>query len=245
MSDNEPLPTITTRYETELAVVRLVGPVTVPSILQLCDEIDLAIGYYQYTRLDIELDSPGGDVAALEYLITRWRAWRARPAVRIGTLALTSAASAAAMILSLGDIGLRRAYPSTRLLYHDARLSTNAGMQTRAELAARQAMLNEIDTRLLDRLTAHVWHGIESHDVQAPQCALEAVLSYVDAPRARVSTSSARADGRDASSNSAFSSALVTNEIELRALYTQLNALDQFIPPAAARQLALIDTIVA
>lgn len=117
----------TIRYEHDRAVARLVGEVGVESILSLCDRIDLALEYYQYADIVIQLASPGGAVTALEHFLTRLTQWRATPGVHIETVALTHAASAAALILSLGDIGCRSAYASSELLYHSSRMTTGGG----------------------------------------------------------------------------------------------------------------------
>lgn len=149
------------RYERTRAVVRLVEPVTPHSIIALCDEVDAAIEYYQYDHVEIQLDSPGGHVNALEYYLSRLSEWRATPGVTIATLALTSVASAAAVILSLGDVGHRRAYASSQLLYHDARLVLpERSAMTRADMTELQASLAETDERIVRSLAAHAWGGV-------------------------------------------------------------------------------------
>ena len=107
------------KYETHRAVVRLAGELSNGSIFALCDEIDLALDYYKYPLVEIQIDSPGGPVDSLDYYLTRLKSWRA-DGLRVSTLAMTRAAGAAAVILALGDRGLRRAYPSARLQFRHA-----------------------------------------------------------------------------------------------------------------------------
>lgn len=146
------------KYEKACAVIRLIGEVNNKSIFSLCDEIDLAIEYYNYRKIDIQIDSPGGSISSLDYYISKLDKWQQRHGVIIGTLGLTSVASAAAMILSLGTIGYRRAYMSSQLVYHNSRLITQKEeMWTKERLDYTNKSLVETDDRLLNRLVKHVY----------------------------------------------------------------------------------------
>ena len=59
------------KYETHRAVVRLSGELNNDSIFALCDEIDLALDYYKYPAVEIQIDSPGGHVDSLDYYLTQ------------------------------------------------------------------------------------------------------------------------------------------------------------------------------
>ncbi len=102
--------------------VRLINPFTVAEVLSACDQVEKRLTYYWEHAFEFEIDSPGGETPALDYLLGRMDQWRSRGA-RIATLGLTSVASAAAFVLSMGDIGHRRAFDGCRLLYHDARVT--------------------------------------------------------------------------------------------------------------------------
>lgn len=132
------------KYEPHRAVVRLAGEVNNDSIFALCDEIDLALDYYKYPLVEIQIDSPGGPVDSLDYYLTRLKSWRA-DGLRVSTLAMTRAASAAAVILALGDGGLRRAYPSARLQFRHAALPGSAESMSMAALLPALADLQHED----------------------------------------------------------------------------------------------------
>jgi ATP-dependent protease ClpP protease subunit len=136
------------KYEHDRAIVRLLQPVSNQSMIWLCDEIDLAIGYYFYRHVDIHIDSPGGAVTGLDYFTTRLQSWRDVDGLVLGTLAMAEVSSAAALILSSGTIGHRRAYPSARLLYHDSRIQPHdKEVWTRDRLEAASRTLAESDQR--------------------------------------------------------------------------------------------------
>jgi len=150
---------VTVRYDHDKAIIRLNDDIDSHSIFSLCDEVELAASYYHYSFVDIHINSQGGSVPALEYFLTQMRRWRRQQNLTIGTLAISQVASAAAVILSLGDIGYRRAYPSAEVLYHNARVSTEATHLTRSALQAMSRQLLELDDRMLHEVIDHVFEN--------------------------------------------------------------------------------------
>lgn len=215
---NATVTAVSAKYETDRAVVRLVGTVSVESILALCDEVDLAVEYYQYPAVELQLASPGGDVTALDHYLARLKQWRSPPVVRIETLGLTEAASAAAIILSLGDIGARSAYTSTRLLYHDPRaMIPENTVATRASLGQLSAALADADRRMLDLIVEHIWTGL----LVGMQPPVEMRLP------------------------DAQSAVAISKPDDLRSVLSSLNVRDQPISADAAKALYLIDTVIS
>ena len=153
---------ITTRrhpviYEQHRAVVRFSGPVDTDSIFALCDEIDFAINYYFYQRVAIEIDSPGGEVRSLLYFLQKLKGWR-RLGAAIETFALTQCASAAAYMLSLGDLGCRSSMPRAALLYHNARIYSSAQQSlTSDQLEKLRTSLSQTDAEMLVALLRHMY----------------------------------------------------------------------------------------
>lgn len=141
----------------DMARIRLQGQITTAAIFDLVDQIEVAIEYYRYPRVDIEIDSPGGELRALDYLLTKLTRWRENSRLVIGTLAMTEAASAAAVLLSMGTIGYRRAYPYARMLYHQPRLPTQDTVLTRDNTAVIGTMLAEAEAHIRDRLLDHLF----------------------------------------------------------------------------------------
>lgn len=147
------------QYEKACCEIRLLGEINNQSIFTLCDEVDLAIDYYQYRKIEIQIDSPGGSIASLDYYLSKLERWK-RKNVTIATLGLTQVASAAALILSLGTIGYRRAYSSSMLLYHNSRISRENWTATKESLQFESQNLYKTDNRLQNILIDHIYKDL-------------------------------------------------------------------------------------
>ena len=95
------------------------GELTWESATELANRIDTLTMRYFYKRIELVIHSPGGLAAALEHLARAIAGWRER-GVHLRTRVVASAASAAAVLLSMGDE--RIAEPEARLLYHLSRV---------------------------------------------------------------------------------------------------------------------------
>ena len=111
--------TVTCRHETHHAVVELHGPITWPAVMELVALGDALVERYAYRRVELVLTSPGGLIAALEHVVRAFERWRAR-GVAVDTRVVAEAASAAAVLVALGDA--RTAEPGARLLLHLSRV---------------------------------------------------------------------------------------------------------------------------
>lgn len=152
-----PQPRLTTRYSPDHSTLRYEGVITTEGVLELCDEIELCLDYYGYRQLELQLDSPGGDGAALLHYIDRLRSWREEQGLIVGTTALTQASSAAAIILALGSPGHRRAYSSAQLVFHNARIQgRQEQVWTRHGLEEQRVRLAAVDERLIQEIVGHV-----------------------------------------------------------------------------------------
>lgn len=147
----------TTFYLPEKAQIRFSGKVDADRIFYLCDEIDFSINDYHYRRVQLQIDSPGGEVRALNYFIDRLAHWRAKGVV-IETQALTHCCSAGGFMLSLGDLGHRTALPDSLLLFHNVRTATGDSAMTVEKLDSLRWNLSMTDYRMLLRLLRHQ-HG--------------------------------------------------------------------------------------
>ena len=134
---------------------KLMSDVTPESIIKLCDDIDQAVKYYKYRHVKIEICSPGGAILALQHYIFKLGEWR-KLGVTIETVAIMSVASAAAMILSLGDVGHRSAYPVAKLLYHNSLIPSSSGGH-KEHFTQIASELEYIDDYLQGHLVKHIW----------------------------------------------------------------------------------------
>ncbi|WP_158269851.1 ATP-dependent Clp protease proteolytic subunit [Desulfonatronum sp. SC1] len=146
------------------------GQVDAYSMKSLIETINLAFGYYQYNQITIDIESPGGEIRALHYLMGQFDFWRAQGR-RIATRASISASSAAAAILALGDQGERSVERSTTVLYHFARIFQTNSVLTAEKATDMAQKMNREDERMIDQLLTHIvgplddleaadWHGL-------------------------------------------------------------------------------------
>lgn len=118
-------PVIPVIYRNDAARFDFFHDVSPESIFSLCTQLDHAVSYYQYRRVEIAIQSPGGSVRALKLFQEHLAAWRA-DGIQIATRGVAEVGSAAAVMLSLGDLGTRSAGPHATLLYHHVRVSGEA-----------------------------------------------------------------------------------------------------------------------
>ena len=137
------------------AVIRFSGELTWESATELAKSIDTLTMRYFYKRIELVIDSPGGLAAALEHLGRSISGWRER-GVHLRTRVIASAASAAAVLLSMGDE--RIAEPEARLLYHLSRV-LDPGAVTAHASAQIHDELARIDARIIRCLVERTLRG--------------------------------------------------------------------------------------
>ena len=131
-----------------------------PVAYGLIDEINLLHGYYQFKTIELQIDSPGGSADALHYLLHSLAPWRNGEGLTLRTVALTEAASAAALLLSFGTLGHRCASAHSRLLYHSVRAVQREGaVMTVPQLRFASRQLEDCERGFLDLLVDHVLQG--------------------------------------------------------------------------------------
>ncbi len=137
--------------------IRLTGDIDMPVCYALIDELKLLREYYQFRTIELQIDSPGGSAEALHHMLLSMRDWTQGNGRVLKTVALSQACSAAALLLSFGTIGHRRAMASSRLLYHPMRTVFNQNtVQTVSQLKMMSRHMEEWDGRFLDMLAEHV-----------------------------------------------------------------------------------------
>ena len=136
----------------DFGVVRLIGNVNTESIFCLLEMMETLVGEY-YNEIVLEISSPGGELAPLQRYIASVDQLRKRN-IRLITQGYDQVASAAAIILSSGDV--RLASGTCLLLYHSSRLPSASDVTARnaKEIAEGLGHLDKWMTQVLLKQTA-------------------------------------------------------------------------------------------
>ena len=117
-------------------------------IQRLVEIVELGHSIYKPENITVHMRSPGGSARAIEYWVLKSKEW-ANCGRHVATRAQTTCASAAALMVTMGAVGLRSAHPLSLMLYHNPRLIGQDGsplLEHDAEKAA--LLLRESRTRM-------------------------------------------------------------------------------------------------
>ena len=228
------------------AVIKVVSDVTEELVIELVAHIRRLRDECFHDRVELEIASNGGSVVALGYLLDALDGFRAG-GLEVVTRALTSAASAAADLVALGD--RREASGSAVLRFHSAR-TFGVNEVTARTAGTLQGMLDAADDRLMRRL---VERGLRAGS-PAPPPVGEAAGAMHDADW-RVAAALAGPAGRAGASLDPEDVLRRLRErvrgclrepdgAGLRRLYDELFAFDAPVSAALARELGLLDAVV-
>lgn len=133
------------------ATVLYSGVICQTGAAALQQQLESLFDYYQYNRIELRLESPGGSVEALQYMlrqISRYEGQGRAVAVRTTFLC----ASAAAILLAMGAWGERCVDRATALLFHSARVGSNVQGLTATVSSNLSQVLQGADRHLVDIL---------------------------------------------------------------------------------------------
>ena len=133
------------------ATVLYSGVICQTGAAALEQQLQSLFGYYQYNRIELRLESPGGSVDAMDYMlrqISRYEEQGRAVAVRSTFVC----ASAAAILLAMGAWGERCVDRATALLFHSARVESNLQGVTAAVSSNLSQVLLSADRYLVDIL---------------------------------------------------------------------------------------------
>jgi ATP-dependent protease ClpP protease subunit len=128
------------------------------SAIGIGKHLDRLFGYYHYECVTLKLNSPGGAVVGLEYILECIDSWRLRGR-RVQTLAMFRASSAAALLMSLGEVGSRTAHRNSDLLFHHSRIGSTQYALTSGRADKLATALKIVDQEMTQRLVAHCSKG--------------------------------------------------------------------------------------
>jgi Clp protease len=133
------------------AVVSYSGAICHAGAIALERHFKNLFDYYQYNRIDLRLESQGGSIEALHYILRQMNAYEKR-GKQVGVRSTFVCASAAAILLAMGQWGGRSVDRSTALLFHSARVQAAGHGMTAAISTNLSQTLNWVDIRLIDLL---------------------------------------------------------------------------------------------
>ena len=132
------------------ASVLFVGELDWEASHELVSTIETVVDHYFYAEVELLVASPGGDTRALAYYLNAARNW-SKKGVRFRTRVISTAASAGALMVSLGDE--RVAEPGAKLIYHHAR-ACNANDLTASAITELHSNLRRLDDVMIGILAA-------------------------------------------------------------------------------------------
>ena len=141
--------TVTFVHAHDHALVNLNGALDWDAAHDLVTSVEALVEQYFYRVIEVVVTSPGGESKVLEHLLSRMDRWE-EEGIRIRTRVVSSAASAAAVLVSAGRE--RAADPGSCLTYHYAHLEGGADKVNARATAAIRAFLKQVDDRMVARL---------------------------------------------------------------------------------------------
>jgi len=140
-------------------VIDMCSEVTERAALEIESAFEKLFSYYKYERAVFRVNSPGGLLSALRHILEYVENWRAT-GVKIETQVTFCAASAAAVLVSFGEIGTRTAHRHSSMLYHHSRIGGTASVITASGANYLASLLKSTDHGLVNHLVSHIARGL-------------------------------------------------------------------------------------
>jgi ATP-dependent protease ClpP protease subunit len=135
--------------------------------------------YWHYDHLNIEINSPGGELLALRALLGEMKSWRLNGGT-VATTAVMAAGSAAAVLMVMGDVGRRTVQPYSQLLFHHTRIvAQGENVLTAVDADATAQRLKSADVKIVDSIWRHLAqsHGGDRTAAEVGLARCEAIKS--------------------------------------------------------------------
>ena len=221
----------------ERPTIPLNGPLDDAITIDLVDRIRSLNRDYFYNEVQLRISSPGGKITALQYWVESVRQLQ-ESGLRIATHGVAWVASAAAVMLSLGDE--RTAHRHATLLYHTGRLPGVDGELTARDAASIATALSGVDEEVVELLAERAGRA-PAPAADTPEDRFGpgdwAVIGLLGPGNARRRATALRRFRRR------VAEAFAGPSTRLGALYREFCSLDKPISPHLARELGLIDGV--
>ena len=232
------------------ATMTIVGEITNDLVVDLVENIADLNSTLHWPEVELKIASPGGSAHALSYFIDAMASFQAL-ATRITTRALTHAASAAAILLSLGD--RRLASRASVLQYHTGRIRVERAEVTADGAAGMKDALDGVDERLMNLLVQRARRRPPSLKSAPLKPGRAALADFRDSDWPIVARLTGTGSARGPKAPRELRAKLRERVVQalnsrsaqsLTRLYTTLFALDKPMSAALAMELHLIDELV-
>ena len=233
-------------YGQDRATVAVTGEITDELAVELVDCIKKLRNDCFYPRVVLEVTSPGGFGVSLTHCLEAFRELRAS-GLKIDTRVRSSACSAAAMLVALGD--RRTASATSRLVFHNGRVQAVNASITADAAAQIGDSLHDGDAAFIGQIAR--WVHRSPH--RSPRSGRARVKDFARSDWDVISRLSGNTGGRDkrvsrgtrlkALRARVAASLDEPNHDGLAALYADLFLLDRPISAFLARELRLIDDV--
>ena len=138
------------------ATLTYTGEMCRDGALALEHQFDRLFGYFKYGRINLCIESPGGEITGLEYVLRAMDRW-AEEGRYVAVRSTFQCASAAACLLSMGEWGKRSVDRTTFLLFHCSRVQGEGNSQITARASKQlSTTLDDLDRRLLDVIVGNM-----------------------------------------------------------------------------------------
>ena len=148
MNERTEFSVVCSEMGTHEASLRYSGAMCQSGALAVELQLQSLFGYYKYNRIALTIESPGGELSSLEYVLRSLGKW-AKEGRYVAVQSTFQCASAAAFLLSMGEWGERRVDRGTYLLFHSARIAGTPEGMTAAYSNRISNTLNSLDRKLL------------------------------------------------------------------------------------------------
>lgn len=159
----------------DACVILLDSEITEDVAIALQRALERCFTYYHYGAITLSINSPGGSVHALRHIVACLFYWRNRRR-KIDTLGNFRVGSAAALLLTCGEVGQRAVYPHSSLLFHQARIGYESAMITAGAASTMAKVLRNYDEGMLTMVADHVAHGFGGVGLMHAECLARCAL---------------------------------------------------------------------
>jgi ATP-dependent protease ClpP protease subunit len=149
---------VSVTLEADVGTIEIAGELDESAALATERAMNKLFAYFQYEGIVLRINSPGGQLVSLSHILQFVEHWRSRGR-EVHTEATFQAASAAALLLALGEVGTRTVQRHTSVLFHHTRVAGAGSAITAGSADQIASVLRRTDLGILKRVVTHAIDG--------------------------------------------------------------------------------------